>query len=120
MPRCVSSKLLNVFQRKNASQWLIRCGALRDQFAQTSVKHGASAATLLISLVSLVIHKGEAEETRVWLDLALRCRYISETEATELDQTYDGILGQLVRIIDRPDQWTIKRTSKRGLLDEQD
>lgn len=53
--------------------------------------------------------EGEAEETRVWLDLALRCKYISETEAAELDQTYDGILGQLVRMIERPDQWTIKK-----------
>ncbi len=53
--------------------------------------------------------EGEAEETRVWLDLALRCKYISEDEADELDQMYDGILAQLVRMIDRPEQWTIKR-----------
>ena len=53
--------------------------------------------------------EGEAEETRVWLDLALRCKYISETEAAELDQTYDGILGQLVRMIDHPEQWTIRK-----------
>src|ERR1044071_9467478 len=30
--------------------------------------------------------EGEAEETRVWLDLALRCKYISDNEAAELDQ----------------------------------
>ena len=53
--------------------------------------------------------EGEAEETRVWLDLALRCKYISEVEAAELDQTYDGILGQLVRMIDHPEQWTIRK-----------
>jgi len=53
--------------------------------------------------------EAEAEETRVWLDLALRCKYISETEAAELDQTYDGILGQLVRMIDHPEQWTIRK-----------
>ena len=60
--------------------------------------------------------EGEAEETRVWLDLALRCRYISEGEATELDQTYDGILGQLVRMIDHPEQWSIKKdiSASRG------
>ena len=51
--------------------------------------------------------EGEAEETRVWLDLALRCRYISEEE--ELDQTDDGILGQLVRMIDHPEQWSIRK-----------
>ena len=59
--------------------------------------------------------EGEAEETRVWLDLAVRCRYISETEANELDETYDGILGQLVRMIERPDQWTIRPTSQKGI-----
>src|SRR5215831_20165866 len=53
--------------------------------------------------------EGEGEETRVWLDLALRCGYISETEANELDVIYDGILGQLVRMIERPEQWSIRR-----------
>jgi four helix bundle protein len=53
--------------------------------------------------------EGEAEETRVWADLALRCGYLSKLEADEIDSTYDGILGQLVRMIDRPDQWTITK-----------
>ena len=51
--------------------------------------------------------EGEAEETRVWLEFASRCRYIRESEREELDDTYDKILGQLVRMIDHPDQWTI-------------
>ena len=55
--------------------------------------------------------EGEAEETRVWLELAFRCGYISKTESDELDQTYDGIIGQLVRMIEHPEQWTI-RTAK--------
>ena len=55
--------------------------------------------------------EGEGEETRVWLDLAFRCGYVSETEARELDETYDGILGQLVRMIERPDQWSIRKRS---------
>ena len=57
--------------------------------------------------------EGEAEETRVWLDLALRCGYISETEATELDTIYDGIIAQLVRMIEHPEQWTIRKHSTR-------
>lgn len=52
--------------------------------------------------------EGEAEETRVWLELAFRCGYVSKTEADELDQTYDGIIGQLVRMIDYPEQWSIR------------
>jgi four helix bundle protein len=56
--------------------------------------------------------EGEAEETRVWLDLAFRCKYITEAEALDLDQTYDGILGQLVRMIDHPEQWTLGRSKQ--------
>ena len=56
--------------------------------------------------------EGEAEETRVWLDLAFRCKYITEAEALDLDQTYDGILGQLVRMIDRPEQWTLGKSKQ--------
>jgi len=51
--------------------------------------------------------EGEAEETRVWLEFAWRCSYIRESERDELDDTYDQILGELVRMIDHPDQWTI-------------
>ena len=53
--------------------------------------------------------EGEGEETRVWLDLALRCGYVSETEAMKLDQTYDGILGQLVRMIEHLQKWSIRK-----------
>ena len=53
--------------------------------------------------------EGEGEETRVWLDPALRCGYVSETEAMKLDQTYDGILGQLVRMIEHPEKWSIRK-----------
>ena len=52
--------------------------------------------------------EGEAEETRVWLEFASRCRYITDAEAEELDDVYDGILGQLVRMMAEPDQWTIR------------
>src|SRR2546423_10341143 len=55
--------------------------------------------------------EGEAEETRVWLELAFRCGYISKDEADELDLAYDNILGQLVRMIEHPEQLRI-RTQK--------
>src|SRR5437867_4061165 len=59
--------------------------------------------------------EGEAEETRVWLDLAFRCKYISGEEATELDDIYDRILGQLVHMIDHREQWTIRMRKSRQL-----
>ena len=52
--------------------------------------------------------EGEAEETRVWLELAFRCGYISKVEMDELDETYDNIIGQLVRMISHPEQWIIR------------
>ncbi len=54
--------------------------------------------------------EGEAEETRVWLELAFRCRYLSKTDADELDRDCDGILAQLVRMIEHPEQWTIRKS----------
>jgi four helix bundle protein len=53
--------------------------------------------------------EGEAEETRVWLELAFLCKYISQETFDALDDKYDHILGQLVKMIDNADQWTIKK-----------
>lgn len=52
--------------------------------------------------------EGEAEETRVWLEFSWRCSYMSKATALELDDSYDRILGQLVRMIDKPHQWLIR------------
>ncbi len=52
--------------------------------------------------------EGEAEETRVWLEFARRSRYMVEAEVAELDDEYDKILGQLVRMISEPEKWTIR------------
>ena len=51
--------------------------------------------------------EGEAEETRVWLEFSQRCAYLTDEQALRLDESYDRILGQLVRMISSPDQWTI-------------
>lgn len=52
--------------------------------------------------------EAEAEENRVWLDLALRCRYIAQATFNDLDNRYDKILGQLVKMINSADNWTIR------------
>lgn len=51
--------------------------------------------------------ESEAEETRVWLEFSWRCGYISKAEALDLDQEYDRILSQLVRMLDNPKAWVI-------------
>jgi four helix bundle protein len=59
--------------------------------------------------------EGEAEETRVWIEFAERCRYLTRDEASDLDTTYDRILAQLVNMIFNKDDWTIRvhQTLKR-------
>lgn len=51
--------------------------------------------------------EGEAEETRIWAEIALRCNYLSQLEADDLDDRYDKILGQLVNMISSPEKWKI-------------
>jgi four helix bundle protein len=52
--------------------------------------------------------ESEAEETRVWLELALRCNYLSEKDFNDLDLIYDLIIGQLVKMHSEPEKWTIR------------
>ena len=52
--------------------------------------------------------ESEAEETRVWLEFAHRCGYLSASQTEELDDRYDKIIGQLVRMISDSGQWTIR------------
>ena len=56
--------------------------------------------------------EGEAEETRVWIEIAERCSYLTSSEASTLDRTYDSILAQLVHMISNKDDWTIRPGSK--------
>jgi four helix bundle protein len=52
--------------------------------------------------------EAEAAETEVWLELAVRCGYLDKTQSTVLEQEYEHILGKLVNMISRPEQWTIR------------
>ncbi len=52
--------------------------------------------------------EGEAEETRVWLEFSLRCKYIAEIKFADLDSRYDLVIGQLVKMISEPNKWTIR------------
>lgn len=51
--------------------------------------------------------EAEAEETRIWVDLALRCGYLKKEQADDLDDRYDKVLGQLVRMINAPEKWKL-------------
>jgi four helix bundle protein len=65
------------------------------------------------SISKLSDSEGEAEETRVWVEFAYRCRYITAAEASDLDRTYDGILAQLVNMIFNHEDWVIRPSKAR-------
>jgi four helix bundle protein len=51
--------------------------------------------------------EGEAAECQTWIELAFRCKYLSEADAVELDGLFDQVLAQLVCMIEQPDDWTV-------------
>lgn len=51
--------------------------------------------------------EGEASETQTWIEFASRCGYMKQEEANDLDQRYEQILGQLVTMIEKPDDWVV-------------
>jgi four helix bundle protein len=52
--------------------------------------------------------EAEACETQVWLEFALKCKYVNEETFERLDNEYNRIIGQLVRMIAGADDWIIK------------
>lgn len=52
--------------------------------------------------------ESEACETEVWLEFADRCKYLDAVKTEELTNTYEQIMGQLVKMIEEPDKWLIR------------
>jgi len=50
--------------------------------------------------------EGEAAETQVWLDFAMRCQYIDTPAYKILFENYDHVIGKLVNMSIHPDNWT--------------
>jgi len=51
--------------------------------------------------------EGEATETSIWVTFALRCGYINSAVADQLQEEYDHICAQLVRMSDEPEKWLL-------------
>ena len=51
--------------------------------------------------------EGEAAETQSWIQFAVSCGYFEPESARRLYSEYDNILGKLVTMITRPDDWTL-------------
>jgi four helix bundle protein len=50
----------------------------------------------------------EAAETQVWLEFGVKCGYLDQTLVNKLDRAYDHIMGKLVNMFTRPEQWAIR------------
>jgi four helix bundle protein len=53
--------------------------------------------------------EGEAAETQVWLEFAVRCNYMPRDMAATLFKQYDEILAMLVSMMNNPEKWTISK-----------
>ncbi len=51
--------------------------------------------------------EAEADETKLWLDFAFDCKYISEEQHSILYDKYDYILSMLVKMMQGKDKWCI-------------
>lgn len=51
--------------------------------------------------------EGEAAETQVWLEYAVRCGYLTRTAAAALYKDYDRILRTLVGMATHADDWLL-------------
>ena len=56
--------------------------------------------------------EGEAAETQVWLEYAVRCQYISTKEGRELHRAYDRVIGKLVNMGNNPGAWVLRKTGR--------
>jgi four helix bundle protein len=57
--------------------------------------------------------EGEAAETQVHLELAFHHSYVSRDEFLSVDDAYEKICAQLVRMIDEPEKWLIHRPERK-------
>jgi four helix bundle protein len=51
--------------------------------------------------------EGEAAETQVWLEFAVKFEYIEREAAENLYRTYDEILATIVGMINHPETWIL-------------
>ena len=55
----------------------------------------------------------EAAETQVHVEFGFHHRYVSQNEFREIDDAYEKICAQIVRMIEQPQKWLIKPSAQR-------
>ena len=88
--------------------------SLTDQFRRSSRSVAANIAEAwrkrrypAAFISKLNDAEGEAAESQTWVEFALRCGYMTATEAQQIDQQYEQLLGQLVAMIGKPGDWIV-------------
>ena len=56
----------------------------------------------------LNISESEAAETQVWLEYAVKCKYLDREIGRELNKIYDNIIGKLVNMANDTKPWLLK------------
>ena len=51
--------------------------------------------------------ESEAAESQIWLEFAVKCKYMKRDEALALYKAYDGVLRTIVGMINHPETWVI-------------
>lgn len=76
--------------------------------------HIATAWRKRQSQASFVAKMGDAYaqscETKVWLEFAHHCQYITEDDYARMDKQYDQVCTQLNEMIAEPQKWCLKIT----------
>jgi four helix bundle protein len=92
--------------------------ALTDQIRRSSRSVCANLAEAWrkrryqAAFVSKLSHaEAEAAETQVHIEIALRHNYLSQETFDELDDAYDKILAQIIKMIDQSECWVLKTRS---------
>lgn len=57
--------------------------------------------------------EGEAAETQTWIEICCRCSYLNKTTADALEDRYEKIMSQIVKMITAPESWVIKPLQRR-------
>lgn len=57
--------------------------------------------------------EGEAAETQVWIQFAVKCGYLQRSDGRRLYLAYDRILAMLVAMIRKPEKWVFEASNPR-------
>jgi four helix bundle protein len=57
--------------------------------------------------------EGEAAETQVWLEFAVKCKYLKRDEAATLYTAYREVIRTLVGMINHPETWVIRKRATK-------